>query len=144
MNTIFLAQSTVFLALLLATIPSWCQCASSDANDVGRVLSRKRRYLIFPEGSSFQLGKVYYKSFANSPFHTAIPFVQSTIRSYPSSTIRTSLFSASPRRWHGRCRTNLLTWPSCAKCTRTAHCPISDDKTAMTSKIMNSHRALRT
>lgn len=53
MKTIVFFNALVFVFLWLLSL---CQGTETDGELSNRVLSRKRRYLIFPEGASFQLG----------------------------------------------------------------------------------------
>lgn len=62
-------------------------------NKSDRILSRRRRYLVFPNGSSLQLGKTIEKIEENS-FDEKNIFFQCTIKSSECSTLQISTFWA--------------------------------------------------
>lgn len=49
---------SVYIIVAFLILKIYCIAAEQESSESDRILSRRRRYLIFPEGSSLQLGKI--------------------------------------------------------------------------------------
>lgn len=84
--------TTFVLFVYLCAFHSYCVCETNDRHSSDKILSRKRRHLIFPKGSSIQLGTCRFHSllcgvFAVSFIWLCVISVYDSVLTVPDYTI---------------------------------------------------------